>query len=271
MPHQTPAMAFRQPLLAYDGYFDDGLEDGNIVPPNPFAGQDDPLGSGASQQDVDDETEEDDNKAEYPTRCFEKLGLFIGIIIGMTVQLSTLSGSFVNVSVWGTEDGPYATTTFVVWCCLMSSMFFVAFGLLRFLVQMTLQMVYKMEHEKSLKRKLVVDVPSDNPMPTPSLFPSVSPARSLSNTHKCTPQDEHEVLEDVMWHMKLHYVLGVNLGIGLSWLVTNLALGDHRVSIVFSLAPPLLGLTWLRWMKQGRAVENKRVVAQESFEPTVNV
>ena len=247
MPHEQTLSAARQPLLEDNGYYscDDGFGDG-IVPPDPFAStREANLLSGSDQEDQGDDIEQ-----ELPSHCIEKLGLCLGIIIGMIVQLSTLGGSLVGVTVWGTEDGPYATITFAIWCCLMSSMFFVAFGLLRFLVQMSLRMVYRMERDQSNQRAMVVDAPTDSPTPNLSLLPAVWLEASSESTKTIDSKNERQLLEDVMWHMKLHYVLGVNLGIGLSWLVTNLAFSDRRVSLIFSLVPPLLGFAWFRWMKQ---------------------
>jgi len=265
MPPQNTQTA-RQPLLEGSDYHYEDVPFDGIVPPDPFAGlHHESTIVVHNQQDYnEEELQDDDDKAVPPTHCIEKLGLFIGLIIGVTVQLSTLAGNFVNVTVWGTEDGPYAMTTFIVWCCFMSSMFFVSFGLLRCLVQMSLQMVYKMEQDKA---SMVVDVPSDNPLPNPAGFSSMNSSSGHDSFSTISTQDE--LLEDVMWHMRLHYVLGINLGISFSWIATNVALGNQRVSLVFALAPPLLGLALFWWMKRSRTSHDDGVTTRrpQDFDP----
>ncbi|CAB9530920.1 expressed unknown protein [Seminavis robusta] len=171
-----------QPLLdGTNDYFDDGLDEGIIIPPDPFATTSNDAMQENSQLDEDDEG---DSVNDYETSlipCIEKLGLGIGIVVGATVQLATLAGNLVNIAIWGTEAGPYASTTFVVWCCCMSAMFFMAYVALRCLVQMSLKMVYKMEEENQDKDIIVVDVPSDNPMPSPSAFPTIGPSGNAAS------------------------------------------------------------------------------------------
>lgn len=259
----------RQPLLEDDRCFEDGLDDG-IVPPDPLAG------ANVLLDEEQGEELEDYNNVASPTKCIQKLGLVLGMSIGITMQLAALAGNLVNAKVWVKEDGPYATTIFLVWCCFLSSLFFVAFGLLRCLVQMSLKMVHKMEQEKPM---VVLDIPSDIPLPAPRRCPSRSvsfgdtplsapsrcPSRRVSFNSSATQQDEDELLEDVMWHMNSHYVLGINLGISLSWLATNVALGDHRVPLIFSLVPALLGLGYFWWVKHNRV--NQIDLIQEDHIP----
>lgn len=271
MPPQNQDTA-RQPLLAACDYQnEDGQCDG-IVPPDPLAGpRDESTDATHNQQEYnEDELQEGAGNGVPPTHCIEKLGLSIGIIVGVTVQLSTLAGNFVNVTVWGTEDGPYAMTTFIVWCCFMSSMFFVSFGLLRCLVQMSLQMAFKMEQNKP---SIVVDVPSDNPLPNPTGFSSMN-SSSSGHFSLSSASSQGELLEDVMWHMRLHYVLGINLGISISWIATNIALGNQRVALVFALTPPLLGLVLFWWTRKDRTSPKDGLITRrrENFDllPTIS-
>lgn len=263
MPPQNLETA-RQPLLGAGDYRnEDGLRNG-VVPSDPLAHESSNV-IHYHQEYSEEEIQDGVSNGAPPTHCIEKLGLSIGIIVGVTVQLSTLAGNFVNVTVWGTEDGPYAMTTFIVWCCFMSSMFFVSFGLLRCLVQMSLQMAFKVEQNKP---SIVLDIPSDNPLPSPSGFSSMNSSSSGHNSlSSISSQDD--LLEDVMWHMRLHYVLGINLGISFSWIATNVALGNQRVSLVFALAPPLLGLVLFWWMRQDRTRPKDGLITRrrENFDP----
>ena len=252
---------------------DYGMCDDGVIPPNPFGSEPNSApsyenignshgSSTAAEEESEEEHEHEyDNETELPKPCIEKLGLGIGVMIGITIQLSTLAGTYVDVMVWGSDDGPYASTTFFLWCCFMCSMFFLVFGLLRFLVQMSFQMVYKMEEDSTVNAP-VADVPSDSPMP--SLFPAgrhrlyplsraANQRINISDSTCSSPRDHVELLDEVMFHMKCHYILGISIGVSLSWIGTNVLLGGQRVSLWVALAPTLLGMFWCFWMKRDHA------------------
>ena len=220
-----------------DGYFDEG-----IVPPNPFGME---SGNGAAhiieQENYDDEN--DDVESQRLSLRVKRFGLGVGVVVGIAVQLATLAGDYVNVMAWGTDDGPYANTTFIIWCCFMCSMFFFVFLLLRFLVQLSFQI----SEEHSTVNVQVADVPSESPMP--NLFPRIR--------HRGDPnminQGQEVLLEDITFHMKCYYTLGINIGISLSWIATNSLLQGERVSLFFALVPATLGVFYFTWMKQNYA------------------
>jgi len=287
------------PLLARAAAADDCDycfgDDGMIVPPDPFRSSCDLYREEQGQVAKDDDDYHDDawtlaatNNAS-PRPCMEKLGLGMGILMGITVQLSTLAGDLVNVTLWGfrEEGNMYVHASFIAWCCIMASLFFAVFAMLRFLIQMSFQMlVDKMERDDHNNQRttatiqnhhpfvtFVADIPTDAPLfhPNPiSMFapPPAAPrifgngdnnnaddySSDDQNSMPTKDQQHDELLEDIMVHVQRYYILGISFGISASWFVTNLLLGHERVPLVVSLVPPVLGFVYFYGMKlqQGR-------------------
>lgn len=221
-----------------DGYFDEGI----VVPPNPF-GEESSKGLANVKESNNDEGSIDDGESQRLSQRVNKLGLAIGVVVGIAIQLATLAGDYVNVMAWGTDDGPYANTTFILWCCFMCSMFFFVFMLLRYLVQLSFQI----SDENDAVVVQVADVPSESPMP--NLFPRI---RRRGNPNM-TYQDHEVLLDEITFHMKCYYTLGISIGISLSWIATNSLLRVERVSLFYGLAPVILGVFYFSWMKQDYA------------------
>ena len=74
---------------------------------------------------------------------------------------------------------------------------------------------------------VVVDNPTDDPLSYPYISPNAVHGRSCERKNKKSSIDQLDALENIVWLMKLHYVLGITIDMSASWIVTNVAIGGN--------------------------------------------